>query len=214
MSVARCSRRASDLPIGVPLAVKLRPGLEPPDRSGERIERADQCPSLHQSLLRSRTGVARWTPLRLGGAGSTWWFVRIEVGPISSASARAWIEYATNMLAFLRTLSEHEIPSRAVDAFASLLDEWRPLAQGDKPFRWVTDETPERAKYLINALYLAGTLIEREVTAGQAHFRPAAADEFHVVIVHDVLRALEQESRADAQFVYQMRNVWDIARRD
>jgi hypothetical protein len=118
------------------------------------------------------------------------------------------------MLAFLRTLSEHEIPSRAVDAFASLLDEWRPLAQGDKPFRWVTDETPERAKYLINALYLAGTLIEREVTAGQAHFRPAAADEFHVVIVHDVLRALEQESRADAQFVYQMRNVWDIARRD
>jgi hypothetical protein len=140
--------------------------------------------------------------------------VQVDVGPISSASARAWIEYATNMLTLLRTLSEQELPSRALDAFASLLDEWRPLAQGDKPFRWVTDETPDRAKYLINALFVAGTLIEREVTAGRAHLRPAAADEFHVVVVQDVLRALEQESRADAQFVRQMRNVWDIARRD
>jgi hypothetical protein len=140
--------------------------------------------------------------------------VEIEVGPISSASAQAWIEYATTMLTLLRTLSEQEIPSRALDAFASLLDEWRPLAQGDTAFRWVNDETPDRAKYLVNALFVAGTLIEREVTAGRAHFRPAAADEFHVVIVQSVLRALEQESRADAQFVHQMRNVWDVARRD
>jgi hypothetical protein len=140
--------------------------------------------------------------------------VQVDVGPISSASARAWIEYATNMLTLLRTLSEQELPSRALDAFASLLDQWRPLAQGDKPFRWVTDETPDRAKYLLNALFVAGTLIEKEVTAGRAHLRPAAADEFHVILVQDVLRALEQESRADAQFVRQMRNVWDIARRD
>jgi hypothetical protein len=140
--------------------------------------------------------------------------MRIEVGPVSSASARAWIAYATEMLSMLQALPEQELGPGVLNAFGSLLDEWRPIAQRDKPFRWSSKETPERAEYLLKALYVAGTLIEREAAAGRAYLRPAAADEFHVVLVHEVLDALEHESDADAHFVQEMRNVWGTARRD
>jgi hypothetical protein len=140
--------------------------------------------------------------------------VHIEVGPVSSGSARAWITYATDMLALLRALPEEQLPRRALDAFASLLDEWGPIAQHADQFRWSSEEQPERVQYLLNALYVAGTLIEREAASGRARLRPAVADEFHVVLVREALDALEHESDADAQFVEQMRNVWTIARRD
>jgi hypothetical protein len=106
------------------------------------------------------------------------YFVRIELGPCSSGSAQAWIAYATEMLEVLRGLSEDQLPPRVLDAFAALLDEWRPIAQRSTPFRWSSDEPPERAQYLLNALYRAGLIIEREAASGRAQLRPASADEF------------------------------------
>ncbi|MGO9873543.1 MAG: hypothetical protein ACLPVY_07060 [Acidimicrobiia bacterium] len=140
--------------------------------------------------------------------------VHIELGPVSSASAQAWISYATDVLAVLRAVPEQHLPRPALDVFASLLDEWRPIAQRPIPFRWSSEQQPERVQYLLNALYVAGTLIEREAASGRAHLRPAAADEFHVLLVRETLDALERESEADAQFVEQMRNIWRIARPD
>ena len=140
--------------------------------------------------------------------------MRIELGPVSAASARAWLDYATEMLAMLRAQPRPQIPGTALDGFAALLDEWRPIAEGGDKFRWSSDERPERAQYLVNALYVAGTIIEDEASAGRAALRPREADEFHLLLVHAVLDALERESAADAHFVQEMRNVWDIARRD
>ncbi len=140
--------------------------------------------------------------------------VHIELGPVSSASAQAWTSYTTDVLAVLRAVPEQQLPRRALDVFASLLDEWRPIAQQPIPFRWSSEQQPERVQYLLNALYVAGTLIEREAASGRARLRPSAADEFHVLLVRETLDALERESEADAQFVEQMRNIWRIARRD
>jgi hypothetical protein len=140
--------------------------------------------------------------------------VRIELGPVSSDSAKAWISYATDALALLRAHPDAQLPPHALDAFDALLREWRPIADSGKPFRWSSDEPPERVQYLVNALYVAGTMVEREAASGRARRRPAAADAFHVSLVHEVLDALEHESSADAQFVEQMRNVWGVARRD
>jgi hypothetical protein len=141
-------------------------------------------------------------------------FVRIDLGPVSSGSAQAWVAYATDMLELLRALPEEQLPSHALDAFASLLNEWRQIADRSEPFRWSSEEPPERVQYLLNALYVAGTIVEQEAAEGRARLRPASADEFHVVLVREALGALEHESDADAQFVDQMRNVWGIARRD
>ena len=140
--------------------------------------------------------------------------MRVELGPVSSESAQAWISYATEMLIVLRGLPETQLPAHALDAFGSLLDEWRPIADRGEPFRWSSEEPPERVQYLLHALYVAGTVIEQEAASGRARLRPATADEFHVLLVREALDALEHESVADAQFVEQMRNVWGIARRD
>jgi hypothetical protein len=109
----------------------------------------------------------------------------------------------------LRALPEEQLPSHALDGFAALLSEWRPIAESGKPFRWSSDEEPERVQYLLNALYVAGTMIEAEAASGRARLRPALADEFHVLLVRETLGALEHESGADAQFVEQIRNVWE-----
>jgi hypothetical protein len=140
--------------------------------------------------------------------------VLVEIGPVSNASARAWIAYAQETLKVLRSLTEKSLGPQALEGFTSLLDEWRPIAEGDEPFRWSSEEDPERAKFLLNALYWAGILIEREAEAGRAQLRPAAADEFHLLLIHEVLDALEHESEADAHFVDELRNVWGVARRD
>jgi hypothetical protein len=140
--------------------------------------------------------------------------VRVEIGPVSSDSARAWIAYAEESLAVLRRLTEQALSPQALEGFASLLEEWRPIADGGGQFRWSSEENPERAKYLLNALYWAGTIVEREAEAGRARLRPQAADEFHILLIHEVLGALEHESDADAHFVEELRNVWGVARRD
>jgi hypothetical protein len=124
------------------------------------------------------------------------------------------MNYATETLAVLRAHPRPELPEGAFDGFAALLEDWRPIADRDEKFRWSSEERPERAQYLIRALYVAGTIIEDEAAAGRASLRPREADEFHLVLVQAVLDALERESAADAHFVQEIRNIWDIARRD
>lgn len=140
--------------------------------------------------------------------------MQVDIGPVSRASARAWIAYATETLSELRDLPDTERIAGAFDAFAARLDEWRSIAEGAEPFRWVGDESPEQVQYLVNALYWTGTIVSREATAGRARLRPPEADEFHVVLVQATLTALQNESEADAHFVEELRGVWRIARLD
>ena len=138
--------------------------------------------------------------------------VRIDVGPISRASAVAWLDYADEALVDLRRAGGPSIPAGALDGFAALVREWRAVAAREDPFRWTVDLPPERVEYLIRALYEAGLVIERESEAHRARLRPREADEFHLVLVDRVLGALEQESPSNAQFVEAMRAVWRVAR--
>ena len=138
--------------------------------------------------------------------------MHIEVGPVSAASAWAWIAYATEMLALLRTLPEQQLPAPALDAFASLLEEWRPIARARRAVPLV-ERRSARARAVSPERPLSrGTRVEEEAAAGRAHLRPQAADEFHIVLVREVLDTLAHQSDADAHFVQEMRNIWDIAR--
>lgn len=140
--------------------------------------------------------------------------VQVEIGPVSSESARAWIDYATETLDVLRKTDDPRLPPPVLDAFAELLDTWRPIAQTAEPFRWSSRESPERVQFLLYALYVAGLVTEREAAAGLAHLRPPATDEFHFVLVREILATLEHESDADAHFAQELRNIWGIARDD
>jgi hypothetical protein len=140
--------------------------------------------------------------------------MKIEIGPVSRASAMAWLDYATAAVADLRRVAPGSVAPSAIDGFEGLISTWREAAQAPGPFHWQSDEPPERVEFLMKALYTAGVEIERGVETHGMQLRPTAADEFHVVLVRQVLDTLALESRSNAEFVESIRNEWRIARRD
>jgi hypothetical protein len=139
--------------------------------------------------------------------------VLIEIGPVSRESARAWLDYATIALGELRAAETPRVPTRALDRFEELVAQWRRAAARSGPFHWSTDEPPEKVEFLIHALYTAGLEIERGAAEGRMTLRPAAADEFHIVLVQQVLDTLSHQGRSNAEFVEALRNDWLIARK-
>lgn len=141
--------------------------------------------------------------------------MRVEIGPVSRVSALAWLDYAADALAELRAARAGTVPTSALDRFGSLLDEWRETAATTDPatpFHWEADQPPERVEFLMKALYTAGLEIERGAAAGTMTLRPPAADEFHILMVRQVLATLERQDRSNAEFVESLRNEWTIAR--
>ena len=66
----------------------------------------------------------------------------------------------------------------------------------------------------MKALYQAGLEIEDGMQHHGMRLRPATADEFHIVLVRQVLDTLKLEGRSNAEFVDSLRNDWHIARPD
>jgi hypothetical protein len=140
--------------------------------------------------------------------------VKLEVGPISHVSAVAWLDYATEALTDLRRLPDAQLPAKALDTFGDLVAAWRAIVDHDAgAFRWRDDVPPERAEFLMRALYEAGLVIERASAAGESRLRPHEADEFHRVLIDCVLSTLEGEAPSSAQFAEAMRAEWRIAHR-
>jgi hypothetical protein len=140
--------------------------------------------------------------------------VIIEIGPVSRASARAWLEYATIAVEELRASPTPRVPASALDRFVGLIRQWQQAAEREGPFHWSADEPPERVEFLMNALYSAGLEIERGAAEGRMTLRPPEADEFHIVMVQQVLDTLALQGGSNAEFVQGLRNEWLIARKD
>ena len=140
--------------------------------------------------------------------------MKIEIGPVSRASALAWLDYAMTAVADIRRVAPRSVSASALDGFDELITSWRAAAHHAGPFHWETDETPERVEYLMKALYTAGLEIERGIETHGTQLRPKEADEFHFVLVRQVLDTLALEGRSSAEFVESIRNEWLIARRD
>lgn len=140
--------------------------------------------------------------------------VLIEIGPVSRESAVAWLDYATIAVGELRASDTPRVPDRAIDKFEQLVAQWRAAAATDDgPFHWSEEEPPEKVEFLMNALYSAGLEIERGAAEGRMTLRPSAADEFHVVMVQQVLDTLALQGGSNAEFVESLRNDWLIARK-
>ena len=143
--------------------------------------------------------------------GATLEHVRIQVGPVSRASALAWLDYADDVMDVLRRFDSPVLSNEALDSFADLLATWAETAAHEGPFIWISDESPELAEYLIRALYEAGLEIEALHERGQAQLRPIEADEFHVAMVNQIITSLAQEGNGYTQFAEMLRSEWGIA---
>jgi hypothetical protein len=139
--------------------------------------------------------------------------VKVEIGPVATPSADAWFEYATEALLDLRSLDDSGIDPAALAAFESLLEEWSETDRSGGTFHWIGEESPEQVEFLMRSLFRAGLAIEHAANLGQATLRPPEADEFHMVLVGEVLALLQVEGDAHQQFVASLREEWGIAAR-
>lgn len=139
--------------------------------------------------------------------------MQVEIGPVPSKAALAWLDYADGVLRELDR-DDRGIPAGARAEFRRLTAEWRAAAQADPTFRWTGNPDPAHVEFLVLSLYRLGTRLSDEEREGRRELRPPEARRFHVVLVQSVLDALERQGVSEAQFVAQLREQWEPARRN
>jgi hypothetical protein len=140
--------------------------------------------------------------------------VHVELGPLPSASARVWLEYASVVLDEVdRTGGKVGDRSVAVapdvlDAFRSYVASWT-AAAGREPFRWSGDADPEMVEYLLHVWFkLAAALAERSARRGTTGI-PEAGRHFYQALVVGLLDALAAEGREPlTAFAEELRAFW------
>ena len=123
--------------------------------------------------------------------------MRVEVGPVATASAEAWIARADEVFGEVR---DH--PSSGPHLLfgaGGFLERWKGVDHGPGgSFRWHANVDPEELEYLVHECLHFDEQLARE-------------SEFYVVLVRDLLHALEMEGGGHAEFVDQLRCCWPSA---
>jgi hypothetical protein len=139
--------------------------------------------------------------------------VKVQLGPLAKDKVVAWLEYADDALADLRTMREPTIHPSALDAFDDMLHQWNAaLLDEEHDWVWIGEDDAEHVEFLMAALYQAGLAMERASRLGKATLRPPEADEFHMMLVGEVLAVLRTEGPTHDQFVDSLRSEWGVAR--
>ena len=139
--------------------------------------------------------------------------MRVDVGPVSRASAVAWITWVDEVCGELRN-----DPSRGLSCPPLLfgaggyLQQWKrsDLSAGGT-LRWHAEVDPDQLEYLIHGLLRLDAQLAAEVEGGGQPPAPDEGREFHLVLVRDLLYALEMEGTGRAAFVDQLRCCWPSA---
>lgn len=138
--------------------------------------------------------------------------MKISVGPVEAASARAWTEWAREMLGALRVApaATSVLPGEALDNVGSYLDAWADTANmdGDGSFRWRADVPAEELVYLTNSLYNLDQCLADQTDGRPGKAQPTEGRAFHVVLVEALVFALTQAGRSEAAFAGQLRPWW------
>ena len=134
--------------------------------------------------------------------------MRVDVGPVARASAVAWIEWADG---FSETIRAGMCPPLLIGA-GGYLQQWkRSDVSAGSTFRWHTNVDPDQLEYLIHGLLRLDAQVAAEVEDGRQRPAPDQGREFYLVLVRDLLYALEMEGTGRAAFVDQLRCCWPIA---
>jgi hypothetical protein len=135
----------------------------------------------------------------------------VEIGPVGGESAVAWIGYGRKVIEQLSGADADPMSANVLRRFSELLDEFERIAAPDRSFHWVSEKDPAEVEFVMKGLYEIGLAVERQHEAGRMQLRPAAADEFHVMVVQQILSEIELEGPTSAQFVEGLRADWGVA---
>ena len=119
--------------------------------------------------------------------------MRVEVGPVSSASALMWLAYARTILARLVARPESfgiEIGQEEIDAFEAYVTTWEDEANRSTTFHWIAEEQPDRLRRLADTwISIANVLAKEELERGFPLAHPDSL-EFNHALAAGVLAAI------------------------
>jgi hypothetical protein len=127
--------------------------------------------------------------------------VHVEVGPLPSASALAWLAYAKSVLAE----RQRSLPVQIVASFVGYLEEWREAAEKGDVFHWEGKAEPEEVEYLLHAWHKFATQRQEE---GNAVGGPEEGRQFYNAVVVSLLQALRAENASTAELADQLAEFW------
>ena len=130
------------------------------------------------------------------------------IGPVSAASALAWLDYADDTIEELAAMAPGECftTPEVLEIFRSYVDSWRAAAVGTE-MSWEQDIPPEQVEYHMHAFQrVAEVLDQRAEERGKA--APPEGEDFYAAILQGVLSALEAEGSASAAFAEHLAEFW------
>jgi hypothetical protein len=133
--------------------------------------------------------------------------VRIELGPVSGASARSWIGYAREVIATRRAHDDETLPADLRAGFEVYLDEWEAAARGGE-LRWEAEIAPEVVEYMVHGFYRVATRLAEEGERRGGRASPPEGDEFYHALVAALLEAMASEGAAAQEFAEHLREFW------
>ena len=138
--------------------------------------------------------------------------VRLDVGPVAPATAAAWIAWAHEVFGEVRSGSAGASScAELLCGTGGLLEQWtRPGHSVGGTFRWQAEVDPDELEYLIHG-FLTLDAQAAAVEEGGWSAIPHEGREFYVVLMRDLLHALETEGPRRAAFVNQLRDCWPSA---
>jgi len=136
--------------------------------------------------------------------------VHLELGPVPSASALAWLEYAAAVLAHDRVAPklDDDTPADVTRSLMSYIAEWHEAAERTAEFHWRADVPSELAEYLVLAFYRIAQQLAEAAEARGAPLSPPEGQTFYVTLVSGLLDALANEGPGGAEFAEHLRSFW------
>jgi hypothetical protein len=129
--------------------------------------------------------------------------MQVEVGPVSSASAVAFADFAEGVL------SERgpDLPVDVREAFVSYLATWRSEAAAGPTLVWRTEVPVEVAEYLVLAFYRLAQQVDAD-RPGPDPLVPVDATAFYQALVKGLLGAMAESGPGTAEFSDHLRSFW------
>jgi hypothetical protein len=120
----------------------------------------------------------------------------VEIGPLPSRAALAWVAYARAVITELKAedSSLPRLPPEVVRAFARYLTQWRAAARVGEIFRWSGEAEAEEVEYLLHAWFNLAQFLSNRAGAGGPR-SPAEGQVFYDAVVTALLDGLRAEGR-------------------
>lgn len=136
--------------------------------------------------------------------------MHVEVGPLPSASAIAWLDYAEAVLSNDESVptAGEDVPPDAASSLLVYIAEWRAAARRGTEFNWEAEVPGEVAEYLVLAFYRIVQRLAKAAEARGAAISPAEGEPFYLMLVNGLLDALAREGPGPAEFSDHLRSFW------